>query len=616
MRLSGSIFIFILFASFSISFAQEITIAVNGNPALNSEINKNFSAKSTTDTLELPFWDDFSYTGPYPDNELWIDQAVYINTQYAAEPPTWGMATFDAINSIGEFYEDASYENSFIADHLTSKPINLDLTSDDNVYLSFFFCPQGYTDAPELEDSLVLEFWNKDEQVWEQAWFAEGSSNTGFQFVIIPITEDRFLQKGFSFRFKNYASLGSSSYPDLAINVDHWHIDYVYLNKNRTASDNSFPDLAFTSPLNSIITPYSAMPWTHFLNNPEKYISEQINTSFRNNDDAIQTIDSLKLSVSEYPEGGNIQTIRAGSFNVPAFASQEISIPANFTFSDNGESSTTLELKARLVASGYDSVRNNSITRLHTFDDFYAYDDGSAEAGYGLYGSGTKYGRIAYKFCAEKPMNIVAVQMYFNRSLNDEGRDYFWLNIWEQDETGMPATEPLFSQEGVRPEYDDELNKFHTYTFDEPVFTEDTFFVGWTQTQAEMLNVGFDYNTKANQHLYYNISGEWVPSQIEGAVMIRPVVTDAEAKNPNKDANNKISVNPNPATFEIIVNMPSHIADNMTTYNIYSLTGQLIKSDYTKEQVIDVSSFEKGIYIIKIFSNTGQVYSAKFVIIR
>ncbi|MEA2041852.1 MAG: T9SS type A sorting domain-containing protein [Bacteroidota bacterium] len=610
------IFSILLFLFGNLSFAQEIIIPVSGSLSAGMKKNKQNPPRKSTDTVELPFTDDFSYQGPAPIPELWANQDVTINTNRAEAPPTWGMASFDALDQTGDFYENADYEYSHIADKLTSLPINLELTPGDNVYLSFFFAAKGYGDAPEASDSLILEFFDTEIQQWETVWFTEGTTNTDFQYIILPITETKWLKNGFQFRFKNYVSLGSAVYPDLAINVDHWHIDYIYLDKNRNADDDSFQDLAFTKALNSVITPYSSMPWGHFLTNPEKFTSPQIQVSYKNNDNSFRLIDSLKLSISEYPSGDNTQVINAGSYNVPGYTRGELPIPTGFSFADNGEEQMTFELKARLVTADFDFERNNSISRIHTFADYYAYDDGTAEAGYGLYGSGTKYGRIAYKFYAEKPMTVNSVNMYFNRSLNDEGQDYFRLNIWEQAESGFPESEPLFSQEGVRPEYADELNKFHNYPLDEPVFVDDTFYVGWTQTQAEMLNVGFDFNTKANQHLFYNISGEWIPSQIEGAVMIRPVITDAEQKNAPEKTIKSVRINPNPAIDEITVFLPPEVVSEMVSYDIYNTTGQLVKSDRSSRKKIFIRELGRGIYFIRVKDNKGISYNGKFIVTK
>ena len=39
------------------------------------------------DSIDLPFIDDFSYAGPYPDPNLWLDNRVFINNSMGFSPP-------------------------------------------------------------------------------------------------------------------------------------------------------------------------------------------------------------------------------------------------------------------------------------------------------------------------------------------------------------------------------------------------------------------------------------------------------------------------------------------------------------------------------------------------
>ena len=68
--------------------------------------------------LSLPFLDDFSHGGPYPDTNFWIDNAAYINNTYPICPPTLGVATLDGVNNEGQPYNPncppgASYPGRF-----------------------------------------------------------------------------------------------------------------------------------------------------------------------------------------------------------------------------------------------------------------------------------------------------------------------------------------------------------------------------------------------------------------------------------------------------------------------------------------------------------------------
>ena len=180
----------ILLINITCIHSQEIITQLNTNPQLfGKHINKHIS-KSTATAVKLPFIDDFSnYTG-YPDSNLWMDNYVSINTQFAIFPPTIGVATFDALNDSGFIYPYAM-SSQFSADTLTSHPIRLDtifqpalkaLKIADSLYFSFYFQPGGgrgnawerLGDAPEPEDSLLLEFYNPDLQKWNHIWSSKG----------------------------------------------------------------------------------------------------------------------------------------------------------------------------------------------------------------------------------------------------------------------------------------------------------------------------------------------------------------------------------------------------------------------------------------------------------
>ncbi len=158
--------------------------------------------------MALPFFDDFSGHSIFPDPSKWTDNYVFINNTYSDRQITAGIATFDALDNSGNLYSTAS-PSGFKADQLTSQPINLNYTASDNLWLSFFYQAGGLADPPEQNDSLTLQFFAPAEQKWYSVWKAEGSLDQRFKPAIIKIDKDRFLQKGFQFRFINYASLSS-----------------------------------------------------------------------------------------------------------------------------------------------------------------------------------------------------------------------------------------------------------------------------------------------------------------------------------------------------------------------------------------------------------------------
>ena len=56
------------------------------------------------------------------------------------------------------------------------------------------------------------------------------------------------------------------------------------------------------------------------------------------------------------------------------------------------------------------------------------------------------------------------------------------------------------------------------------VAVDDIFYVGWKQLSDTFLNAGLDINTPHSGRQFYWINGIWNPSQVNGSLMIRPVV--------------------------------------------------------------------------------------------
>src|ERR1035437_9425528 len=134
--------------------AQEVITGLRSNYRIinNTEKHKENKGLTSTDTLALPFFDDFSGHSIFPESNKWTDNYVFINNTYSDRQITAGIATFDALDNSGRMYDAASV-SGFEADHLTSQPINLNYSASDNIWLSFFYQAGGLGDPPEANDS-------------------------------------------------------------------------------------------------------------------------------------------------------------------------------------------------------------------------------------------------------------------------------------------------------------------------------------------------------------------------------------------------------------------------------------------------------------------------------
>ncbi|MCL2510818.1 MAG: hypothetical protein FWF09_02070 [Bacteroidales bacterium] len=599
--------------------AQERLIGLHGNPTieqfLQSRQNSDTPSKSreimTISPLWLPFFDDFTYDGPYPDSLRWEDNFAFVNSLFQKNPANRGVATLDALNAEGKLYAHASHF-PFVADHLTSRPIRTDsvyknekiqpLIPNDSLYLSFFYQPQGIGDAPERHDSLVLEFFWEHEQIelhldsiyhptdtiwfneidyeiidayyeyitdtliipeqWKSVWASHGMSIDDFYAihgrwmaqVMILITDEAYFRPDFRFRFRNYASLPSHTLPGWQSNMDQWNIDYVYLNCDRFWFDTTYQDISFVNQGKSLLQNFTAMPYKQYVADPASVMKMQFTTTVTNLDNAPYNAD---YSCRIYDPNGNLVPYNYSNMDRTTIIYfnpilQNIDVTArDLLFNRQG----TFTIKQTLINKDVEGGRlRDSITFLQEFENYFAYDDGVPKAGYGL---SAPRSMLAVRFPLNAPDTLQAVDIFFNTTpiRQSEGHiEYFKLMVW-QDRYGVPGDTLYTSDEklciGESETCNDRAGRFIRFPINRNVLVSSGFFVGVQQSTGENINIGFDYsNNMRNNNLYKIYNDPWQTSVYEGSIMIRPVMgTPALAAPPAEHPTAKsIAVFPNPLT--------------------------------------------------------------------
>ncbi|MFM8958749.1 MAG: hypothetical protein ACKOKH_00620, partial [Bacteroidota bacterium] len=215
--------------------------------------------------MALPFGDDFSYSGYFPDPQRWADRHVFRNNDMAIRPPGQGFVTFDGLDSTGRPYDNSSLSASGRADFLTSRPLRLGgYAAVDSLFLTFAYQPAGWSESPEPSDSLILEFQSNNGS-WNRVWHAIGSSVQPFRFAVIGLSDPQYLYDGMRMRWVNYGSLTGL--------VDCWHLDYVYLDVGRSSSDTLFDDLALVQTNATYLRPYRSMPLNQFMEDTSRFLN-------------------------------------------------------------------------------------------------------------------------------------------------------------------------------------------------------------------------------------------------------------------------------------------------------------------------------------------------------
>lgn len=286
------------------------------------------------------------------------------------------------------------------------------------------------------------------------------------------------------------------------------------------------------------------------------------------------------------------------------------------------EDSALFEVQTYFKNSSESDLRyqwNDTTTRYQKFYNYYAYDDGTSESGYGIIGEGTENAMVAMRFRTYEEDTLRGVQFYFNQVLNNANQYSFKFHVWKESEN-LPGN-IVYTQEGLKPENADELNKFITYKLDSAIVLNGNFFIGWQKIgTTEMLNVGFDVNKVNNNKLYYNFAGNWIKSQLEGTVMIRPVFgkdinISTNVEQPDPFDQTEYTIYPNPAQDILNINIKDN-STNQYRVTIFDIYGKTYLDRSLDESYIDISTINNGVYFIRITDNQRVSTTKKFIIVR
>lgn len=640
------IFISVMFCR-AVGFSQEKLVPLNGNINLmyhSPQAQKNNSLQKITSLYDtLPFFDDFYYASRsiYPSGTHWVDSSTYVNTGFAIAPPSIGVVTFDGLNKKGYPYNlTAQPIVSAAADTLTTRPISLgtqltySYSAADSIALTFLYQRGGFGENPEVNDSLIVDFYKPLYPVvsgtvtnygaWFRVWSTKGSNSlpgndTMFKRAFIRITDTAYFHNGFKFRFRNKATTSGS--------VDHWNVDYINLKKNYLRTDTVYDEVALGYMPRPILKNYSAMPYY-------QYQSTEMGTKFSNfiRNNAVGTVKNTNYEYIISDEN-NTPLYSYGSSatnagNVNPFVTRgwdsvatHKSPPVNYTISPFSDSS---RIYVRHIINSNPDVwkYNDTIYQKFEFNNYYAYDDGSAEAGYYLNTYGAK---LALRFTLNVADTLHGLDIYFNPITQGNliqattYRMYLW-----GDGGGSPGT--VIRRDSVAyPKYlQIGHNQMPRYFYTTPIILNPgTYYCGIVQTTNQQLNIGFDRNFDHKDALYYDVTGFWQQSAIPGSIMIHPIVGPAARalvgiKESESKKESSVKIYPNPASDKLFIETKNINEYNDCKVELYSILGNKLNEEELGNNVkeISLSEYAAGMYFIVIKQNNKVVSQNKFIISR
>ena len=524
------------------------------------------------------------------------------------------------------------YQNYSIADIFAEMQVDT-LFPGDTIWASVG-CQHGMftlvtdTLTPMTQGSIAVPcdsvFTTVTDTTWYHIWSVPGQTleafiaeNNGqyFKQVMIPITDLKYFRDDFYFRFYNYASIVSSSLPSNRSNEDNWNIDFVYLNIDRSVYDTDYPMLSFSGQRPSFFNRYQSIPYRQYRVNPNSSMRESLELDIANLDGidheahyyyTVQQVGGSQhytrtldpVIVRPYKTHGYLQCPEYGESPACPYVGELFDLNM---WSD----SVSYQISHYIIdPNANPPLADSMIYRLGMYN-YYAYDDGIPELGYGLSNPG---GKFAVKFDISEYDTIQGVQMLFNHTLNDANNKYFDIVVWK-DENGKPGDE-IYRLSGRRPEWQEQIYRFSYYKFDETVALASAFYIGIEQMEGGLINIGFDTSIDNSQYNFVNANGSWQQSSKRGSLMIRPVVGASYYIGlDEQESATSLRLYPNP------VNQVLHLEGDFekAQISIYDLTGRKVyQGEYQHE--ISVSSLNDGLYFIHVITAEGQVINQKFII--
>ena len=414
--------------------AQELLSSpLRSDPARAQLATPAPAAARGTQALPLPFFDDF--TTPLeglPSVIRWAPGGgALVNNRFALAPPSRGVATLDAFRANGTTYSGQSTQTQYgVLDSLTSQPINLGgLAAADAVYLSFARQAGGIVGGPALTSRnrpVDIRLYFKDNNgAWTRVWSdssianASGTSSlTVFRQAVVAVAQPRFLHGDFQFRF---VARGNSN--ELR---DIWSIDYVVLDRGRTPADTTFLDAATSAglpgrPAAGLTNPlrnYTSLPvWQYnAAPTPTDELNPQLGVLLTN-----FTRTPFPIGYAGTVRDLTTNTLLGNWLNLTSIplnpTPRQTSVLGNATLAPPPVSPSGKILRYTLALNTNSgdprTVPNDTIFRDVELNNYYAFDDGTAEYQAQISaGTPGPPSYLAYRLRTNQPDRVSSLRLY------------------------------------------------------------------------------------------------------------------------------------------------------------------------------------------------------------
>jgi hypothetical protein len=447
-----------------------------------------------------------------------------------------------------------------------------------------------------------------------------------FYTVLISVPSN-FLADGFVFRFRNVGSLSRlDAVPGIVGNTDHWNLALVYLNKRDANDTTFFRDVLLMRSAKSVLRNYTAMPWKHFKGNSAAQLLLM-------DDDRVQSLKMTYRSIKYRPlqvsrqffiddlssEHNKYQT-EALWDRLETDQSYEYGYRGyDFNFSSDAIDSVDFRIRSVLGYSGAQApyTANDTLNYIQHFKDYYSYDDGQAENGYGIFGRWASGSMVAIKYTNQLSLGdtLKGVYLYFNRSYQDGNKISLKLAVWN-DFNGYPGTR-IYDTISVTPALTYGGGGWEYFALTKPVVVRGDFYLGWEQVGESMLNIGFDQNCSVLGKHFINEGSGWILSVYngKGLPMVRPAFGHVSFLSTNAQTVQKSEwrIFPNPCQGSLFVQPKSEVVGTFRV-QLYSMLGNLVRTWSGCPNRLELGELAPGYYFIRVEAPGMLPYAQPIVI--
>ncbi len=581
---------------------------------------ESINCPSDTIRLKLPFFDDFStsFRG-VADTAKWLcNSNVYVNNSLADKPLSFGVASFDGTNSKGFPYDFVTPTATGYTDTLTSRPINLVEINLLNVLFSFYLQPAGNGEKPDKGDNFTLEF-KDDKNRWITAAIYEAETGWDkFRYQVIRLDiigaggTYNFFHKNFQFRF--FAKGRQSGA------YDGWNLDYVYLGKDRNPEENFF-DMAIGTQPAYFLRDYTAMPLSHFNVKHNRFDTLKASmNSLANKVNVLTYKVVVKDGITKDTFGTAMDTVIAvpsNSKDLPLFGlMKRVKMPAQLKQKTKLQVEVQMKTNETIDTYGFKTTTNDTLASTVMLDNYYAYDDGSAEYGISF---NQKFGRIAYEFEASKDDKLSSVDVMFVPLGFNLAGETFNLHIVKSLNIGGGSNkDSTLLVQNFFVTYPDSINQLKRLNLSTPVnLKAGKFYIVIEQLADKNFAIGFDKNNDRSQKIYVNVTNKWEQDKfIKGSLMIRPVfgatITAIEDENP-KNLDNNYNIYPNPTQNEIFIE-----GNEVEKVTLVDALGQSLLEktfEFGDAKILSLNHLSNGMYFLYLQSK-GKITVKKVILMK